>query len=187
MKHCVHVFPLVEGIEKRTGDVEDSFSDNPTDGGSTRRFEQGFESYEHREAHTDEAERFEITVVFEFMEGDERTRDGARPHEDEQAPSPTAIAQRNERDGRIGAGDVPVDSGMVPLAQARFPLRFGSQRMVSGGGDVGAKHAEEIEAHAERRPAVMLAEAPCEEYCAEDNAHDNASGMTPRVPELFLM
>ena len=52
----------------------------------------------------------------------EKTHDGARygtrPHKDEQAPAPIAsITHGDEGEWRVAARNVPVDGGMVPLAQ----------------------------------------------------------------------
>jgi len=97
------------------------------------------------------------------------------------------MPEGDERDGGIRARYVPVDGGMVPLAEAYLPLRVGTQGMVCGGRYVGTEHAEKVKAHAQCGPSVMFPETPYQENHAEDNAHDDACGMTPGVPQLFLM
>ena len=59
----------------------------------------------------------------QLSETHDGAHDGAGPHEDEEAPAPQPLlAQGDERDGGVGAGDVPVDGGVVPLAEHLFSL-----------------------------------------------------------------
>ena len=56
------------------------------------------------------------------MEARERAHDGAEPYKAKQSPAPIALmAPGDERDGRIGTGDMPVDGRMIPLAQPLLP------------------------------------------------------------------
>lgn len=64
---------------------------------------------------------------------------------------------------------MPVDSGMVPLAQSLLPLAPSREGMVGGGGDIRHEHTEEVEDDTCRRPTVMLREAPIQEDDAEDD------------------
>ena len=49
--------------------------------------------------------------------------------------------------------------------------------MVPGRGEVGHEHAEEVEAHTERSPAVAPHRTPHDEQGAYDDGQRNAAGM----------
>ena len=73
----------------------------------------------------------------------DRSDQGAKPDKDEQTPTPIPlIAQHDERDGRIAAGNMPVDGGVIPPSQPLFPLAPGRKSMVGRRGDVRHEHAE---------------------------------------------
>ena len=117
---------------------------------------------------------------FELVEGDDGAGNGGGPHEGEECPAPESlVAHGHEGDGRVGAGDVPVDGGMVPAAQPLLPLVLGAEGVIDGGGDIAAEHAEEIEGHAEGCPAVLVARRPDDEQRAYDHGEEDAGGMAP--------
>ena len=92
-----------------------------------------------------------------------------KPYKDKERPAPIAVlAQRNKRYGRVAAGYMPVDGGMVPLAQLLLPRRPCRQGMVYGGRYVARQHTEEIQYDACRGPAIARPATPHE----EDGAHD---------------
>ena len=117
MEDGMHIAPFVETVEEGTGDVADAFGYNPDEGCCWHTVDQGFEGDEDAETHSDETNGFNVTMVLQFAEGDDGADDGAEPHEAEERPSPIALfAQSNQRDGGVGAGDVPIDGSMIPLA-----------------------------------------------------------------------
>ena len=117
MEDGMHVFPFVQTVEESACDIADTFADNPDEGCCWHTVDQGFEGYEYAETHSDETKSFHMTVVFQLAEGDDGADDGAQPYEAEERPSPIALfAQSNQRDGGVGAGDVPIDGGMIPFA-----------------------------------------------------------------------
>lgn len=187
MEDGVHVAAVVERVEDGSGDVADTLGDNPHHGGGGHAGQQGLERHEHRQPHQAEADGLYVAVVFQSDERGDGACDGRRPDEGEQGPAPgTLAAQGDERDGRVGSCDVPVDGGMVPPSQPCLPARAGRQRMIDGRGNVGTEHAEEVERNADGGPAVGLAHAPDDEHRADDDAQQDARGMAPRVPKFFL-
>ena len=122
MEDGVHVATTAKGVEQRAGDIAHTLGDDPDDRRRTHRIDQGLESDEHTHAHTNVYQRLQIAVGLELMEARDRAHDGAEPYKAEQRPAPIALmAQGDERDGRIGTGDMPVDGRMIPLAQPLLP------------------------------------------------------------------
>ena len=188
VEHRVHVLLLVDAVEHGTRDVAYSLGYDPPYRGGRHRVDQWLEGYEHRKPHAHEASRLQVAVVLEPYEAHHRTRYGAGPDEDEQAPSPVSLlAHGYERDGRIGTSYVPVDGGMVPFAQSLLPLAPGREGMVGGGGYIRHEHAEEVKDDACRGPSVVLAKAPIQEDGAKHDSQEDAAGMRPGVPQFFLM
>ena len=188
MEHGVHVLAPVDAVEHGAGDVADAFGHDPEEVGGGQDGGQGLEGHEHTEAHSHEAGRFEVAVFLEIDEAHHRSYGGAEPYEDEQAPAPEAlVAQRDERDGRIAAGDVPVDGGVVPPSQPLLPLAPVRKGVVEGGGHVGHEHAEEIKNHACGGPAVAVGEAHVKEDGSGHDADEDSAGVTPGVPQFFAM
>jgi hypothetical protein len=188
MEHGVHVFALVETVEDGTRDVAHALGDNPDDGARGDAVDEGFEGDEHTEAHTHETDGFEIAVILDVDETADGAGDGARPDEDEECPAPVALgAHGDEGDGRIGTGDVPIDGGMVPLAQPLLPDGTGGEGVINGGGDVRHQHPHEVEYHTCRGPTVFGTRAPYQKYRAENHAEGYATGMRPGIPQLFLV
>lgn len=123
VEHRVHVFFLVDAVEHGSCDIANAFCDNPPDGGCRYRVDEGLESNEHRQSHAHEAERLQIAVVFESGKAHHRASDGASPDKDKETPAPIAlVSQGYQGDRRVGAGDMPVDGGMVPFPQSLLPL-----------------------------------------------------------------
>ena len=58
MEDGMHIFPFVQTVEDGAGDVADTFADNPDEGGSGHAVDEGFESDEYAEAHSDETKSF---------------------------------------------------------------------------------------------------------------------------------
>ena len=174
----VHVSLLVDAVEDGTRDIAYALGDNPNHRGWGHGVVKRFEGDQYRQAHAHKAKRLQVAVVLQFGETHHGANNGTRPDEDEEAPSPVAlVAQGNQSDRRVGTGDVPVDGGMVPLAQSLLPLAPSREGMVGGGGDIRHEHAEEVEDDACRCPTVMLREAPIQEDDAEDDTQQDATGM----------
>lgn len=122
MEDGVHVATATKGVEQRAGDITHTLGDDPDDRRRTHRIDQGLESDEHTHAHAYIYQRLQIAVGLEPMKARDRSHNGAEPYKAEQRPTPiTLLAQGDERDGRIGTGDMPVDSRMVPLTQPLLP------------------------------------------------------------------
>ena len=129
----VVVVDAAQAVEECTGDVKHAFGDNPGDGNHAHTCDERLECHEYGQSHQDETGGFQIAVCLEFRQADNRSDNGAEPHEREQSPSPIAlVAQSRQRDRRIGTGDVPIDGGVVPFAQAIFPHASGTCRMIDG-------------------------------------------------------
>ena len=76
-------------------------------------------------------------MVFEFGETHHRSSDGTSPNEDEETPSPIALVSQCYQGNRgVRTCNMPVDGGMVPLAQSLLPFAPGGEGMVGGGGDI---------------------------------------------------
>ena len=188
MEDGVHESFFIDDVEHGSGYVSFSLVENPYLVGSAHAVEQRLEGDEYREPHQAEADGLEVGVVFQFDETGDGAGDGCSPDKREQAPSPVALfAQGNERDGRIRTRNVPVDGGMVPLAQPLFPHASCLDGMIDGGGEIRHEHAEEIENDAGGRPSVARAEAPYQKNHAEDHAQGNASAVARRIPNLFFV
>ena len=184
----VHVLPLVEGIEEGTDDVADAFGDNPSDGGGGDAVDEGFEGDEDAEAHADEAEGLEVGVLLESNEADDGASDGAEPDKGKKAPAPVALlAEGDKGQRRIGASNVPIDGGMVPLAEPLLPLGMVANGVVKGGGDVAAEHAKEVEDDPYPRPVVVGLEAPDEEDDAKDDTKQDAATVGRCVPDFLFL
>ncbi len=169
MEHGMHE-PLAEAVEDGSGDVADALGDNPRDGSRADGEEQRLEGDEHGEAHEAEADGFEVAVVAQTDEGGDGAGYGCRPYEDEHRPAPRPLlAHGNEGDGRVASGYVPVDGGVVPLAEPLFPRVTCREGVVDGGGDVAHEHAEEIEDDACCGPSVFGTGTPHQEDDADDD------------------
>ena len=180
MEYGVHIPLFVEGIENGTGDIRHALSDNPDEGSGRYRIYQRLEGYQHTQSHAHKAEGLDVRMLLQPDEADDGSRDGTHPYEAEQRPAPIALgAQRHQRQWRVRARYVPVDGGMVPLAQPLLPLRPAGQRVVYRRGHIRAQHAEQIETHAQSCPGVMALESHHDEYHPEDDTHHDASGVRP--------
>lgn len=161
---------------------------NPDDSRWVYAVDEWLEGYKHAQTHRYVADGLLIAMSLQRREALYGARNGGSPDEGEERPTPVAVlAQGYERDGRIGACYVPVDSGMVPLAQTLFPGRPCRESVIDGGGDVAREHTEEVEYHAGCSPAVTRPAAPHEQRRTYDQAEDNARTMRPRIPKFFLM
>lgn len=186
MEDGVHESAFVETVEDGTGYVADAFGDNPDDGRRAHGVDERAESDEDRQAHSHETGGLHVAVVFEPAEADDGSGDGREPYEREETPAPIALlAQGDERQRRVAAGDVPVDGGVVPAAQAFLPRTPARHGMIEGRCGVGAEHAEEIERDPEAGPRIVTAGADDEEDDADDDAHDDARGVGPGVQLFF--
>lgn len=122
MKDRMHIATLAYAVEHGTRYIGDALADDPTHGTGWQRVNQWLQCHKQRQAESDEAERLHIAVSLELTEAHERAHECRSPDKDEQRPSPIAfMAQADESDGRIGTCDMPVDGGVVPLAEAFFP------------------------------------------------------------------
>ena len=177
----VHVAAAAaEAVEDGAGDVADAFGHDPVDGDEGGSVHQGLEGDEHGESHEAEAERLDIGVLLQAAERDDGAGQGAEPHEGEEPPAPEALgAEDGERDGRVGAGDVPVDGRVVPTAQPLLPRALCGQGMIDGRGDVAGEHAGQIEADAQRGPAVGGPGGHADEDRADDEGQHCAGGVRP--------
>ena len=182
----VHVLPLVQRVEHSARDVAHALSDNPREGGGRDAVEQGLQGDEHAQAHADEAEGLQVRVLLQPPQADDGAGDGTRPDEDKQRPAPVALlAQRRQCQRRVGAGYVPVDGGVVPLAEPLLPLRVVTYGVIDGRGHVGAQHPEEVEYDTPARPVVVALETPDEEDDAKDDTQQDAPAVRRRIPYLL--
>lgn len=146
MEDGMHETAFVEAVEDGAGYVADAFSDYPCDGRRTHGVDERAESDEDRQAHSHETDGLHVAVVAEVAEADDGSGDGREPYEREETPAPIALlAQGDERQRRIAAGDVPVDGGVVPAAQAFLPRTPAPHGVIECRCCVGAEHAEEVE------------------------------------------
>lgn len=186
MEDGVHETAFVEAIEDGAGYVADTFGDDPRDGRRAHGVDERAESDDDRQAHSHETDGLHVAVVAEVTEADDGADDGREPYEREEAPAPIALlAQGDECQRRIAAGDVPVDGGVVPAAQTFFPRTSARHGVIEGRCGVGAEHAEEVERDPEAGPRIVTAGADDEEDDADDDAHDDARGVGPCVQLFF--
>lgn len=100
VENGMHVGAVVEGIEQGTGDVADSFADNPTHGMRADGIHQGFEGYQYDQSHQTIADSFQMTMFLELAETDTGSNNGAKPYKTEKCPSPiTLFAKSHEGNG----------------------------------------------------------------------------------------
>lgn len=188
MKDRVHIATLAYAVEYGTRYIGDALADDPPHGTGRQRVDQWLQCHKQRQAESDEAERLHIAVSLKLAKAHERAHECRSPHEDEQRPSPIAfMTQADEGDGRIGTRDMPVDGGMVPLAETFLPRRPGAQRMIGRRGDIASQHAYQIEDDTGRCPPVAVVEAIEEKDHADHHAKQDAAGMRPGIPKLLLM
>lgn len=187
MEHGMDVGLVVrESVDDCACDIADTFGNEPPHSSRFDAIHQRFESHEAGEAHEDEASRFDVAVLAQTNEADNGASDGGKPHEAEQTPAPpTGIAHGDERDGRVRAGDVPVNGGMVETAPNLARRPRSRNGVIDGRADVTAYHANEIEDDGRAGPTVVGAEAPDEEDSAHDDTQKDAKGMAPRVERIF--
>ena len=153
VENRVHVALLVEAVEDGTGDIGYSLGYYPRHRGSAHTVEKGLEGYKDRQTHAHKTEGFEIAVLLEMAETDNSACYCTQPYEDEKTPAPIALlAQGHEGERGVRAGYMPIDSGMVPLAQTFLPLAATRGGMIGCGGGIRTEHAEEIEYHSGTRP-----------------------------------
>ena len=173
MEDGVHEPLLVKAVEHGARDVAHTLGDDPRHGGGVDTVDERSEGHEHTEAHDHETHGLYTTVTLQTTEALYRARDGGEPDEDEECPTPIAIfAHGDERDGRVGARDVPVDGGVVPLAQPLLPWRPGADGVIHCRSHIRAEHAEEVEDDACCGPSVACPSAPHEEHRAYDESQD---------------
>ena len=190
VENGMHVALTVERIEYGSRNIAYALGDNPDDGCCRHRVKEGLEGNEYGESHADETEGLYVGVLLQPDEADEGACNGASPHEDEQSPSPVALcAQGDEGEWRVGAGNMPIDGGMVPTAQTFFPCGavthqalpagFFIQRqgVVDGRGDVGAQHAKEVETDAQPCPRIIATERYPKEYHTDNDTHSDAASV----------
>lgn len=116
----VHV-GLAEGVEDGAGYVGDTAGYEPPEGGGGmgegEMVQQGLEGDEDGGTHGDVAESFEVAVLLEVGEAENQAEEGAEPDEGEDAPTPgTGVAEDEEGERGVGAGNVEVDGGVVEVS-----------------------------------------------------------------------
>ena len=133
MEDSMHVASFAQSIEQCARDIANALGDDPYHRGRTHCVYQRFEGHEHTHAHADVDQCLKVAMGFELVETCDGADDGTQPYKAEQCPSPIAlVTQGDEGDGRVGTCDMPVDGGMVPLAQPFFPRRPCRQCMIHG-------------------------------------------------------
>ena len=183
----MHEGAVVERVEEGSRDVAHAFGNNPGKGRGDG-VQEGFQGHKARKSHEDEAGGFPIAMLLEFAKTHDGAHNGAQPHEGEQGPTPIAhLTQGNERDGAVGTRNVPIDGGMVPLAQHFLGSPPFGQGVIDGGGDIRREHAKEVEPHAKLRPAVALLIYPIEERRAHNHAEQYARTMRRGVQYFFFL
>lgn len=188
VENSMHIFPLVDAVEHCTCNVTDAFCNNPYESRCGECVDKWLESNEHTQSHSNESNGFQVTVVFEIDKANDGSCNRTSPYKTKQGEAPVAlITQCNERYRGVTARNVPVNGGMIPFAQSLFPFAPSRQGVVNRRGYIRAKHAEEIENNACCGPSVVFTKAPNEEDYAHNDAHNDASGMTPSIPKLLAM
>ena len=186
MEHGMHVGAVVEGIEQGSGDVADSFADDPTHGMRADGIHQRFEGNQYYQSHQAIADGFQMAMLLELAETDAGPDNGAKPYKTEESPSPIPLfAQGHQCDGGVASCNVPIDGRMVPLAELFLPLAFGRAGMIDGRGDVRTQHAEQVEPYAQLHPQVFVAVAIDEQQGAYYNAQQDSTGMGNIVGAFF--
>ena len=118
----VHITTMSDGIEQGTRDIAHTLCNDPDDGGRADGIHQRLKGDKDAHAHTYIHQCLKIAVRLQFMKAHDGPHDSTEPDKTTQRPAPIAlIAQGNERYRRIRAGDMPVDSSMVPFPQSFFP------------------------------------------------------------------
>ena len=188
VKDGMHVTTLVETVENGTGDIEDTLGDNPYDGSGADRCQERLERHEDGKPHAHETEGLHIAVLLETAETDDGAGNGRQPHKAEESPAiGPIVAQRYQRDGRIGPSYAPVDGSMVPTAQTLLPLAVAARGMIDGGGEIGGSHAKQVESHSQLAPTVDVTEEEQPKQDAHHYPHGNAGGVRPGVELLFFL
>ena len=129
-------------------------------------------------------------MLLQMDKTDNGANDGAGPHKSEEHPAPIAVvAHGYQGDGRVGAGDMPIDGGVVPFAQVVLPFAFLVETMIDGRGQITACHPNEVEAHTNTGPhAVHIAQTyhddKCDTHCS---GHHGATGVGPCIPDFFFL
>ena len=172
----MHVLLVVEGVEKGSRDIANTFGNNPADGCCGDGIDQRFEGHKYGKSHANEAECLDVGVLFQADEADNGSRYGTEPNKDEQAPAPvTLLAQGNERQRRVRASDMPVNGCMVPFTKPFLPFGMMADRVVKGGGRVGAQHTKKVEDDTDACPVVVATKHPHQKNDAEDHTHQDAA------------
>ena len=113
---------------------------------------------------------------------------GTRPYKGKKTPSPiTLTAKRHERQRRIRTRNMPIDGGMIPLAQTLLPFRVMTYGMIDGRGRITAQHTKQIEYHPYPRPVIVALETPHQENDADDDTQQNATAMRRGIPYLLFL
>ena len=157
MEHGVHEAAFVQTIEHGTCEVAYTIGNNPRDGCCAHILHERFEGHKHTQPHQTEAQGFEVAVVFQAHKRCNGSCQCTAPDETKQSPTPIAlVAKGDERDGGVGAGNVPIDGGMVEFAQTLLPLRLCRHGMIGCGRDIRHEHAKQIENHAQGGPTIGI-------------------------------
>ena len=188
VEHGVHILRLVQRIEYGSRDIADALSDDPDESGSWHRVDQRLKGHKHAQTHTYEAERLQVGVLLQPDEADNRASQRTGPHEDKKTPTPVALfAQSHQCQRRIRAGNMPVDSCMVPLAQAFLPFRVVLDGVIERRGNIGTQHSEKIEDYPHPRPVVVAPETPYQEDDAEHHPQQDSPTMRRGIPYLLFL
>lgn len=179
VEDAVHVASAAQAVEESPRDIAHPFGNNPHDGRRMDIVDERTEGDEHRQSHQHEADGLYMAVLLQTDEADDGAHNGTRPHQAEEQPAPRAVlAKGDERHGRVAAGYMPVDGSMIEAPQTFLGLgeswRHG---MIDGRGDIGRKHAEEIEPHAGMHPAAAAPDAQQHKDDAKHTAQQDACGM----------
>ena len=93
--------------------------------GGLESHQKRLDSYNHGPAHHKITNGLQVIDLPHPTERQQDTGHGGQPNKQEKPPAPeTPLTQDQQRERRIGPGDVQVNSGMIPFPENTFPARL---------------------------------------------------------------
>ena len=93
----MHVLLVVEGVEKGSRDIANTFGNNPADGCCGDGIDQRFEGHKYGKSHANEAECLDVGVLFQADEADNGSRYGTEPNN---PSSPAGVGQQASKESK---------------------------------------------------------------------------------------